>query len=232
MGMILFNGISSDSFKIRVERCPNYPVPQRVVEKIPVMGRNGDLLLDTGAYSNVSQSYDIYFNAKANGFFDMSRNVATWLNGTRGYKRLEDTYDPDVYRMAQVSDYHEYKNFLNYMGRATVTFDCKPQRFLKSGEEEIVLTSGDIVSNPYQPCYPIFKLTGNGTLDVNGNTIGIANNLNKTIVIDCETQNAYTGSENRNGDIYVTGEFPFLLSGENVITFNNTCSMIPRWWTL
>jgi phage-related protein len=232
MSHFVYNGKSSLDFNIRVERCPSYPVPQRVVEKISVMGRNGDLLLDTGAYSNVTQSYDIYFNAKSTSFQVMARSVALWLNGTRGYKRLEDTYDPDIFRLAEVSDYHEYKNFLNYMGRLTVDFDCKPQRYLKVGEEEMSLTSGEDIFNAWMPCYPIFKLTGNGTLNVNGNTIGISNNLNKTIVIDCETQNAYTGTENRNGDIYVTGEFPFLVSGENEITFNNTCSMIPRWWTL
>lgn len=233
MSYIYYNGKSSQDFNIRIERCPSYPVPQRVVEKVSVMGRNGDLLLDTGAYSNVTQTYDIYFNAKSTSFQVMSRAVALWLNGSRGYHRLEDTYDLDTFRMAEVSEYHEYKNFLNYMGRASVTFDCKPQRFFKKGEEEYILTSGETVNNAWMPCYPIFQLTGNGTLNVNGNTIGISNNLNKTIVIDCETQNAYTGDENRNGDIYVTGEFPYLLSGENTITFNNaSCSMIPRWWTL
>lgn len=231
--MIVYNGTSSDTFNIRVEKCPNYPVPQRVVEKISVMGRNGDLLLDTGAYSNVTQSYDIYFNAKGVGFHEMSRSVALWLNGTKGYKRLEDSYDPDVYRLAEVSDYHEYKNFLNYMGRASVTFDCKPQRYLKRGEEEISLTSGDDINNPWMPCYPIFKLTGNGVLTVNDNTITVTNNSTSTITIDCETQNAFTGTTNRNGDITISGEFPFLISGVNEISFTNTsASMIPNWWTL
>jgi len=229
----VFNGVSSDAFNIRVTKYPDYDIPQRAVTKITVPGRNGDLIQDTGAYSNFRKEYDLYFNAKQHGFHATARNVALWLCGVGGYARLEDSYDPDVFLLARVDNQQEISNWMNYMGRLTVDFDCKPQRYLKVGEEEMSLTSGEDIFNAWMPCYPIFKLTGNGTLNVNGNTIGISNNLNKTIVIDCETQNAYTGAENRNGDIYVTGEFPFLVSGENEITFNNSsCSMIPNWWTL
>lgn len=233
MSSFTFNGKSSTTVGVRVEKCPNYGVPNRVVEKVSVLGRNGDLLLDTGAYSNVNQTYEIYFNAKSTSFQTVSHTVATWLNGSRGYCRLEDTYDPTVYRMAQVSSYQEYKNFLNYMGRAEVVFDCKPQRWLKSGETEVTLTSGATTVNSYMPCYPIFTVTGNGDLDVNGNVVTISNNSGDTITIDCETQNAYKGTTNRNSDIVVTGDFPYLKSGNNVITFDTTTvKMIPNWWTL
>ena len=212
---------------------PKLCVPNRVVETISVMGRNGDLVLDTGAYNNVEQIYSIYFNAKSTSFQTEAHKVAMWLNGSRGYCRLTDTYDPTVYRMALMSSYTEYKNFLNYMGRADVIFNCKPQRFLLTGETETTLTSGTTVTNNYMPCYPIFTVRGNGTLTVAGNSIVISNNSNQNMTIDCETQNAYTGTTNRNADIVVSGEFPFLASGNNTVTFSNTsCKMIPRWWTL
>ena len=229
----VFNGVSSDAFNIRVTKYPDYDIPQRAITKVSVPGRNGDLIQDTGAYSNFQKEYDLYFNAKREGFHDMARSVALWLCGVRGYARLEDSYDPDVFLMARVDNQQDISNWMNYMGRLTVEFDCKPQRFLKVGEEEISLTSGDDINNPWMPCYPIFKLTGNGVLTVNDNTITVANNSTSTITIDCETQNAYTGTTNRNGDITISGEFPFLTSGVNEISFTNTsASMIPRWWTL
>ena len=229
----IYNGHSSEEFNIKVEKWPNLEVPTRVVEKVSVPGRNGDLLLDTGAFSNVEMEYEIYFNAKKEGFFEISKDILRWLLGSRGYLRLEDSYDPDIYRMALLADQERLKDFMGYMGRTTIKFDCKPQRWLKSGEYEQTLTSGETINNAWMPCYPIFSLTGSGTLTVNGNSIAISNNLNKTIVIDCETQNAYTGAENRNSDIRITGDFPYLESGENEITFNNaSCTMVPRWWTL
>lgn len=233
MGIIIYNGVSSGALNIRVTKYPDYSIPTRVIEKVTVPGRNGDLLLDTGAYSNFEKEYDLYFNAKSEGFHDIARAISTWLCSTTGYHRLEDSYDPDVYLMATVANQSDLRNWMNYMGRLTVQFDCKPQRWLKSGEYEQTLTSGETINNSWMPCYPIFSLTGSGTLTVNGNSIAISNNLNKTIVIDCETQNAYTGTENRNSDIRITGDFPYLESGENEITFNNaSCTMVPRWWTL
>ena len=228
-----YNGTSSASFNIRVTAYPDYDIPRREVERVSVPGRSGDLLMDTGAYSNFDKTYEIYFNARGSGFHTSAHDVAMWLCNVGGYARLEDTYDTDVYLMARVENPETLANWMNYMGRATVVFNCKPQRWLKSGETESAITSGVDIVNDYMPCYPIFKITGNGTFTVNGNSVAVANNLNKTLVLDCETQNAYTGTQNRNGDIYITGEFPYLESGTNEVTFNNaSVTMIPRWWTL
>lgn len=228
-----FNGTASNTYNVYVSKYPDYQIPKRAVNKISVPGRNGDLIQDTKAYNNFQKEYEIYFNAKANGFHYVAHQLAAWLGSVGGYARLEDTYDTTVYLMARVDDPERLNNWMNYMGRTTITFDCKPQRFLKSGETEGAITSGVNITNDYMPCYPIFKITGNGTFTVNGNSVAVANNLNKTLVLDCETQNAYTGTQNRNGDIYITGEFPYLESGTNAVTFNNaSVTMIPRWWTL
>lgn len=187
-----FNGTSSTSFDIRIEKCPDYPVAQRAVERIHVDGRNGDLVRDTGAYENVEMTYEIYFNAKSTSFQEVARDVAFWLNGSAGYCRLEDSYDPDVYRMALMSNYTVYRNWLNDFGRATVTFSCKPQRFLKTGETEI--TPSGTIPNAYMPCYPLLKVTGNGSIDLGGNVITVTNNTGITMYIDTETQNAYSST--------------------------------------
>lgn len=152
----IYNGHSSEEFNIKVEKWPNLEVPTRVVEKVSVPGRNGDLLLDTGAFSNVEMEYEIYFNAKKEGFFEISKDILRWLLSSRGYLRLEDSYDPDIYRMALLADQERLKDFMGYMGRTTVKFDCKPQRWLKSGEYEQTLTSGETINNSWMPCYPIF----------------------------------------------------------------------------
>ena len=175
----------------------------------------------------------MYFNAKTNKFHADARSIVMWLCKGPGYYRLTDTYDPTIYMKARVASQEVVRDWMNYMGRTTIEFDCKPQRFLISGETEVTLTSGATTVNSYMPCYPIFTVTGNGDLNVNGNIITISNNSGDTITIDCETQNAYKGTTNRNADIVVTGDFPFLVSGNNVITFDTTTvKMIPNWWTL
>lgn len=233
MNYFLFNGHTSLDMGIVIEHAPEYSMAERVVEMIEVPGRNGSLVIDTNAYSNVEQVYHVYFDGRQSSFTAKAHTISNWLLGNGAYMRLEDTYDPDVYRMARISKPDTMNNFMNKLGRFDVVFDCKPQRWLKSGEVEQDLVSGDDVNNEFADCHPIFKLTGNGTLTVNGNAITVTNNATSTITIDCETQNAYTGTTNRNADVTVTGKFPYLKHGVNEISFTNTsCKMIPRYWTL
>lgn len=195
-----FNGISSDTYKVTVESCPSYPVAQRIVEHIQIPGRNGDLIRDTGAYGNVEQIYSIYFDGRSSSFQDAARDVAAWLNGSYDYCRLEDTYDPTVYRMAVMSNYTEYRNFRNRLGRADVTFSCKPQRWLKLGEslQPVPTVAGaGWMANNYMDCFPIYAVTGNGDVTVNGYTFTVANNAGETVYIDSETQDCWSGSLTR-----------------------------------
>ena len=197
-----FNGVSSDNYKVTVEKCPSYPVAQRVVEHIQVPGRNGDLIRDTGAYGNVEQTYSIWFDGRNDSMQEAARSIALWLNGSSGYCRLEDTYDTDVYRMAVMSNYTEYRNFRNRIGRADVTFSCKPQRWMKTGES-LVPVAGATLSNQYMDCFPIYAVTGNGTVTVDSNTFTVTNNAGIVLYVDSETGECWTG------DLTINKRWPF-----------------------
>ena len=60
----IFNGKNSLDYKIGIDKCPASNHAARVVEKISVPGRSGDLIRDTGAFSNVTQPYEIWFKPK------------------------------------------------------------------------------------------------------------------------------------------------------------------------
>ena len=187
-----FNGVSSDTYNMRVEDSPNYPIARRVVEHFAIPGRNGDIIRDTGAWSNVDMTYNVYFDGESSSFQSAAHNIAMWLNGSHGYCRLEDTYDPDVYRMAVFSDELDLSNFRNKKGRAELTFSCKPQRYLKTGETVSVIT-GNTLSNPYMDCYPIYVISGNGNVTINGHSFSVSNN-SSTIYVDSETKECWEGS--------------------------------------
>ncbi len=132
MGVITFDGKTSDTFGIRVEKCPDYPAAQRKVEFISVEGRSGDLVRDTQAWNNVEQTYEVYFGDPTETFQELSGAVARWLLGSKGYCRLEDDYYPDVYRKAVYSRLIQNRNFLNQKGRADLVFNCKPLLYFKT----------------------------------------------------------------------------------------------------
>ena len=122
-----FNSISSDTMGLIVEKYPPRPFPARKVNIFNVPGRNGDLIVDQNAFENVIQEYEVYI--KGGAFQTKASAIANWLLSPACYQRLEDSYDPTVYREARFVGGVDFINSLNKYGRATIQFDCKPQRF-------------------------------------------------------------------------------------------------------
>ena len=57
MGVITFNGVSSTSIGLVVERPPDYDVAERRYEVITIPGRNGDILMDDESFANSIRNY-------------------------------------------------------------------------------------------------------------------------------------------------------------------------------
>lgn len=236
--MINWNGITSDSLNCIVERYPAHTVPQRKQSAISVPGRNGDLLLQQTAYSNYIQAYDVYLSGPRNGskLPDVARAVAAWLN-VGGYRKLIDDYTPDTFRMAFFQGPLELENTFNLYGRATIEFNCKPQRFLNSGETAQTITaSGGTITNPTAyNAKPLITVYGSGaaTLQV-GECVCTLSSINTSITLDSDTENAYNGTTNLNSTVTIP-EFPELIPGNNAVTWTGGITSVqitPRWWTL
>lgn len=237
MGVIIFNGVSSKDYDIQVEHPPGYQTPARDYEVIHIPGRNGDLVIDNGSYQNVKRSYQIAIGDLEKDFTSMANSIAEWLNSASGYARLEDSYEPEYYRMAMFQDEVSIENILQHAGRATIDFNCKPQRFFKSGENPLRLSSPTTLFNPTRfhslPCITVHG-SGNGILGIGVYRISISN-ISGAIILDSDIQDAYYGTVNRNSDIMLSNGFPELVPGENDITWEGGISyveVIPRWWTL
>lgn len=235
-GYFIFSGQNSRDYKIGIEQCPVYPVAQRVVEKTTIPGRSGEVVFDSGAFSNVTQTYEIYFNAKFQGMSMAAGYLAQWLHSGLGYQRLEDSYRPDSYRMAMFTGPIDIDNWMNLYGRCTIEFDCKPQRFLKSGEFPIKIQSGQSLYNAWQPALPLIQITGtgDGQLVVGKSTVNITG-MTGNLMLDSEVQNAYDGTTNKNNSISISGGFPVLEHGESLISYSGGITAVnitPRWWML
>lgn len=110
-----------------------YNTPSRDVDSISIPGRNGAIHIDHGRWNNIDVTYTCFieddFDVKFNDF-------KRYVSSLRGYQRLEDTFHPGEYREAMLIDGINIDLLgAGYQsGRFNVTFNCKPQRFLKSGE--------------------------------------------------------------------------------------------------
>jgi phage-related protein len=209
---------------------------------VTIPGRNGALAIDQGYFENIEVSYPCGCFAETQAEF--ASKVSAFRNAIASrysYKGLTDEYNTDEYRLGL------YKSGLDVSavsyGRAgefTITFDCKPQRFLTSGDTAVSLTgSSPTITNPTLfESKPLIKVTGTGILTINNYALTILGASGQTLYIDCDTQEAWemvAGSKvSRNDYIQNAGEeFPVLASGQNSITIGTGLSNLeitPRWW--
>lgn len=234
MGVIIFNNKSSADCRIQVAHPPGYAYPERDYTITHIPGRNGDIIQDNGCYKNVERTYEVSFDAPNEDFATYANAVSAWLHSTTGYARLEDSYEPNYYRMAVYQESNIFENLYNQAGTATIVFECKPQRFLKTGDNIITIQNSLTIMNPTGfEAYPLFKVTGtSGVLTVNGNSITFSS-IDGFVMLDCELQDAYKENINKNSTI--SGTFPVLKTGSNTISWTGDISSVtmkPRWWTI
>lgn len=239
MGVITLNGKTSTSIGLQVEIPPDYEIPERIYEPIHVPGRNGDIVMDTGAYANVERIYQISIGDSNGDFSTMANNISQWLHSAPGYIRLEDTYEPNYYKLVRYGEGNSIINILQQAGRATLTFDRKPQRFLKTGETAITVNTGSAtINNPTNfSSKPLIVVngTGPGTITIGDYIISITQ-LSSYMHIDCEVEDAFKGAINMNSYISLNkDDFPVLEPGNTVVSYTGSITSLvitPRWWTI
>lgn len=133
---LIFGGVNSRDFGVWISGSDTYAAPERDTEHVSVPGRNGDLIIDNGRWKNKQVTYPAFFPYN---FPEKMEAFRAAICRKLGYQRLEDSYHPDEYRMAEFVNGITPTNMAAYnkSGDFRLTFNCKPQRFLKSGDEPI-----------------------------------------------------------------------------------------------
>lgn len=231
---LIFDGKSSKDFGVYISGLNTYNAPERDISTVSVPGRNGDLTIDNGRYKNVDIVYPAFIYADFDNNIEGLRN---YLLSKKGFKRLEDTYHPDEFRLARYKGNFS-ADVVDWLeaGEFDLKFDCYPQRFLKSGEQDITFMAAGSLYNEYQESKPLIRAYGTGSFTINGITLTITSADGYTD-IDCDLQEAYkdTMATSCNANIELTsGAFPVLSPGMNNITLTSITQLDikPRWWIL
>lgn len=235
INFLTFADKSTNDFGIWISGEGTYDAPERNVQEQEVAGRNGSLLFDMGNYKNITVKYPAAIKRDMPSRF---RDFVNYAGSQIGYQRLEDTYHPYEFRMARfISKMSvETSGYMNRTGMFTLEFDCKPQRFLKSGEEPVEFTANGILYNrTMQNAKPLLRVygTGAGTVGIGSETITISA-ISSYVDIDCEIMDAYKGAVNCNGNVSFTDDI-ILGPGENNISKSGNISKVvitPRWWII
>lgn len=234
MHYLIYNGESSADYDLLVGAQNTFNAPKRSVTKYTIPGRNGDLIKDNGCFENISVAYTIVCK---NRFESLADSISAWLKSPTSYCRLEDSHHPEYYRMGLVTDAITYTTgTLNHSAKATVTFDCKPQKWLTEGERVEKFTSAGTIFNPTKfASKPLIKVYGNGQSTLKIGDYSMSLNLQAYVTIDSELMDCTRGNMNMNSYVVLASGFPELKSGMNLITFTGGIKSIEitgRWWTI
>lgn len=133
------NGVDSRDFGVYINGQGTYSAPEKDYTFYQIPGRSGDIIGSENRLMNIEITYHAFIYA------DFDNNMAafrSFLLSLDGYQRLEDSYHPDEFRMAcYTGPFDPAVTVVNDAGEFDIVFNCKPQRYLKSGETEYAFVS-------------------------------------------------------------------------------------------
>lgn len=248
------DGVDARNFGIYLQKPIEFSEAIPIVDRQSIPGRNGDLIFETGAYENRTATASCFCLQK-----DVEKAIGAagrFLMSKHGYRRLETSDDPDHFWLARIENSPAISQRMRMLAPFEITFDCKPQRFLKSGEEKIIIQTNEeqIVYNIYNPFgFPSLPLLHIHWAELGDDdtenfialqfftdsgekgTVSARQVKEKDLYIDCDTHNAYNENGNQNNKIR-SYEFPSLRPGLNhlnIYQFSvDHIEFTPRWWEL
>lgn len=247
------DGVDARNFGIYLQKPIEFSEAIPIVDRQSIPGRNGDLIFETGAYENRTATASCFCLQK-----DVEKAISAvgrFLMSKHGYRRLETSDDPDHFWLARIENSPAISQRMRMLAPFDITFDCKPQRFLKSGEEKMVFEYSNMferikIYNQFGfPARPLIhahwsepgaminlKFVDHSGYYVQEKSLYAKNITENDLYIDCDIHDAYNeaGNQNKNIELY---EFPVLAPGLtefSVISFDTLeyVEFTPRWWEL
>lgn len=231
----IFDGVNSSRYAVWISGEGTYNGTARSISAVEIPGRNGSLILDNGRYNNIDLTYPAFITRDFGANF---ASLRSFLLSRASYRRLSDDYHSDEFRLARYKGNIAPKlTQYNREGSFDLVFDCKPQRFLVTGEIVQTFNTDGSITNPtlFDAC-PLIRVYGSGVIGAGEDTVTIAAHSYPYIDLDCDIQDAFYGSTNCNGLVTLSGDtFPVLHEGDNGITLGTGITKVeitPRWWRL
>lgn len=230
MNTLTINGVTLADVYVDASLSFNRPVKD--VETFKVPGRNGALVIDNGVWDNVLITYPCYCDTMS--AYD---TIVQTLGALKGYQKIACSNDSTHYRMGvPVVPQTPTVKFINNHVYFDLSFNCKPQRFLTSGDTTTTYTSStNTATNPTKfDSRPLIRVNGTGSCTVNGTQITVTGSYSY-VDIDCAAMECYYGTNNANALVtFSTNDFPVLSPGSNTISKGTVTSVAitPKYWEL
>lgn len=164
---LTFGNVLSSDYGVYISGEGVFNAPKRDAKLITIPGRNGDFVQDNGRFENITITYPCFYKGGTLAAFATAlSNFRNAICAQKGYQKLTDTINAGEYRQALFID---GINFKPVNDNTVVTFDlvfnCKPQRWLDSGDTKSTIANGGTLTNPTLfAAPPLFEVVGYGTI--------------------------------------------------------------------
>lgn len=230
---ITFGG---DVIPARIASSPHIIRPKRKMTVTQIAGSNREIVDMQDAWETYEQPYTLFVGDGTEDSIQEELDAVAEALFKTGWQILLDDFEPDIYRLAYYEGGFDSDNRYTRLGKFDITFKCRPERFLASGNTPVVVASGGKVTNPTAfDAKPIIHITGegSGTVTVAGVTMSFTDMVDY-LNVDCDRMDVYRlPAENRNN--LMTGNFPVLHEGDNNVTFTGGITSVtidPRFWRI
>jgi len=213
-------------------------------ESISVPGRNGDLHRSNNRWFNRERTMVLYCPETAKTSLE---SFIAALLAEPMYSKVSSSIWSDFFMYGTFKGGTEPRKSVAYeAGRVEIVFDCKPQKFLVSGEQEMVFRPGEVTQffdNPTgfeaKPLITLDITSGNVDVGMSTGVIKSVSEISSSmfVTLDTETMDFVGRNGNNYNSLFTTQHKDiYLKTGTNGLGMPDsgtyTVRMKPRWWTL
>jgi predicted phage tail component-like protein len=223
-----YNDIYSSDLNIIVVKDPPIPIPERNIESIDVLGRNGSLTIDNESYKDVAIPF--ICNVNSDNLEYLSTLIADWLSNPGG-KLIRSDLPNFHYRVKKIDKFDIQRSILT-LGEFNVNFTCEPFKYSNLVEIISLTNSGSTIMNPGSAFSdPILDIYGSGDVSINiGSQTVTLTGLNEHVTVDSIRQDCYKDTVLKNSSM--TGEFIKLPTGSFNVSWTGNITKLditPNW---
>lgn len=213
---LVYNDVKNTDIAVRIEERPEKPAPEMQLEEVFIPGASRTLYREKG-YAPIEITVSMNFISRKPSEWDNHwRKIKKWLL-SKGNQKLQFCDDLEVFYKVDYTRIESVERTIRKAGAFQVTFVCDPFVYIVSEEEKIT----NQLYNDFLLSKPIYKITGNGTLNMTINNKQISVNVGQELIVDTDRGLCYK-SDNSLHNVSLTGTYEdmYLQPGENTFTFD------------
>lgn len=210
---IVYNEKTNLDVNLLVASRPSKPSPIMQYEEVKVPG--GKTLYREKGYGDIDITVSFNFMSKYSWDKDF-RLIKSWLLGKVNNK-LKFSDDLEVFYKVNKVTIDTPERLMKKIGKFNVTFTCEPYVYIDEGEREL----NSILYNNYLISKPLYRIVGEGYLNLTINNTTIKANVGQELVIDTDKGLCYRQGIVNN--VALTGKYEdmYLKEGNNTFSWNN-----------